>query len=519
MNAQKLPYQSDWTWELIDTYYEEIERVARHYKLETYRNQLEIITSDQMLDAYSSTGMPVIYSHWSFAKHFAKDRAGYRAGRQGLAYELVINSDPSIAYLMENNTMMMQALVIAHASFGHNSFFMGNRLFRDNTDAAGIIDYLDYARNFISLMEERLSDDREEGWKKVERVLDACHSLQYLGVDRYKHPPKLSLAKEAARQQELLAIMEQLRNPVFDKTVPQHDVQRDHTAEDRRAGILDDPQENILYFIEKNSPRYQYRENLWEKEIVRIVRKIAQYFYPQRQTQLMNEGWATFWHYTIINHLYEEGKLHDGFMMEFLKNHTAVVAQPPYHAKWYSGINVYALGFAMWQDIKRVAMEPTDEDRKWFRNADWVGCGDWLSTFDFAMRNFKDESFVLQYLSPKIMRDFSLFSVYTTAGDEYYTVSAIHDQIGYEHVREVLSAQYNLANIDPDIQVVQADLRGTRALTLRYKFTNNTDLYPKEMVATMSHLHRLWGHDVFLDAESAETGVSMQIATTKRVRK
>jgi len=93
------------------------------------------------------------------------------------------------------------------------------------------------------------------------------------------------------------------------------------------------------------------------------VRKIGQYFLPQRQTQLMNEGWACFWHYTLLNHLYEEGLLADGFMLEFLESHTNVVAQPPYNSPHYSGINPYALGFAMWRDIRRICEEPTGAGR------------------------------------------------------------------------------------------------------------------------------------------------------------
>jgi stage V sporulation protein R len=100
--------------------------------------------------------------------------------------------------------------------------------------------------------------------------------------------------------------------------------------------------------------------------MVRIVRKISQYFYPQRQTQVMNEGWATFWHYTILNQLYDEGVVGDGFMMEFLKSHTNVVYQPPVNSPYYSGINPYALGFAMMTDIRRICENPTDEDREWF---------------------------------------------------------------------------------------------------------------------------------------------------------
>ncbi len=141
---------------------------------------------------------------------------------------------------------------------------------------------------------------------------------------------------------------------------------------------------------------------------MRIVRKIAQYFYPQRQTQVMNEGWATFWHHQLLNTLYDEGHLTDGVMIEWLKSHTNVIYQPPVGHRAYSGLNPYALGFAMYTDIKRICEHPTDEDRDWFPN---LAGTPWLPALHHAMRNFKDESFVGQYLSPKVIRDLRLFAI------------------------------------------------------------------------------------------------------------
>jgi len=120
---------SEWTFELIQKYDEEIAKCAAEFGLDTYPNQVEVITAEQMMDAYSSVGMPVGYHHWSFGKQFLQTSKGYQRGQMGLAYEIVINSNPCIAYLMEENTLPMQALVIAHASYGHNSFFKGNYLF------------------------------------------------------------------------------------------------------------------------------------------------------------------------------------------------------------------------------------------------------------------------------------------------------------------------------------------------------------------------------------------------------
>lgn len=495
--AQRQPLSegSEWTFELLDLYDREIARVAAHYGLDTYPNQIEVITSEQMIDAYSSVGMPVGYHHWSYGKQFLSTQKSYKRGQMGLAYEIVINSSPCIAYLMEENTMTMQALVIAHAAYGHNSFFKGNYLFRTWTDAEGILDYLVFARNFIAECEQR------HGEVAVEELLDSCHALMSLGVDRYKRPAKLSMVKEQARQLEREAYLQSQVNDLW-RTLPARQAAEN---EKRAARFPSEPQENLLYFIEKNAPRLAP----WQREIVRIVRKIAQYFYPQRQTQVMNEGWATFWHYTLLNHLYEEGKLTDGFMMEFLQSHTNVVYQPPFNSRFYSGINPYALGFSMFQDLRRICEHPTEEDRRWF--PDLAG-SDWVKSLDFAMRNFKDESFVAQYLSPKLIRDMKLFALVDDDREDKLEVTAIHDDAGYRTVRQLLADQYNLGNREPNIQVYEVDVFGDRSLTLRHYMHDRRPL-GESTPEMLRHVARLWGYTVRIesvdqDGESHLAGIS-----------
>ena len=479
---QPLSEGSEWTFELLDTYEREIARVAAHYGLDTYPNQIEVITSEQMIDAYSSVGMPVGYHHWSYGKQFLSTQKGYKRGQMGLAYEIVINSSPCIAYLMEENTMTMQALVIAHAAYGHNSFFKGNYLFRTWTDAEGILDYLVFARNFIAECEQR------HGEEAVEELLDSCHALMNLGVDRYKRPAKLSMAKEQVRQTEREAYLQSQVNDLWRTLPPKEEAGREKQA----TRYPSEPQENLLYFIEKNAPRLES----WQREIVRIVRKIAQYFYPQRQTQVMNEGWATFWHYTLLNHLYEEGRLTDGFMMEFLQSHTNVVYQPPYNSRSYSGINPYALGFAMFTDLRRICEHPTEEDRHWFPE---LAGSDWVQSLDFAMRNFKDESFIAQYLSPKLIRDFKLFAIVDDDSEDKLEVTAIHDEAGYRAVRQQLADHYNLGNREPNIQVYEVDVFGNRSLTLRHYMHDRRPLgdTTPEM---LRHIARLWGYTVRIES-------------------
>jgi stage V sporulation protein R len=478
----------EWNFDLIEDVYHHIERIAKEkYGLNYYPNQLEIISSEQMLDAYASVGLPIYYPHWSFGESFIKQLEAYKRGYMGLAYEIVINSDPCIAYLMEENTMMMQTLVIAHASFGHNHFFKNNYLFKQWTDAEGIIDYLAFAKRYIRECEEKYGID------EVEAILDAAHALQSYGVDKYKRPTKLSAAQEEAARKEREAYIQSQLNDLW-RTVPRtRDENKKQIDEDK---FPKEPHENILYFIEKNAPRLKD----WQREIIRIVRKVAQYFHPQGQTKLMNEGCATYFHYKIMHDLHDEGIVDEGAMLEFYKSHTAVVLQPDFDSKYFSGINPYALGFAMYQDIERIAMNPTDEDREWFKGQDWVGSGDYIGTIKWAVENFKDESFVQQFLSPKIIREFKLFAIHDDEKDPQLEVSGIHNNEGYKTVRTALSRQYNFGYHIPDIQVVDVDRWGDRSMTVRHFMVNKRPLEPESATDTIKYLSWLWGYDVRLES-------------------
>ncbi|ABD79993.1 SpoVR family protein [Saccharophagus degradans] len=482
---------SEWNFDLIEKYDAAIGEIAREYGLDTYPNQIEIISSEQMMDAYSSVGMPIGYSHWSYGKQFLGVEQSYRRGQMGLAYEIVINSSPCIAYLMEENTITMQALVIAHACYGHNSFFKGNYLFKTWTDAESIIDYLVFAKNYIAKCEER------HGLTAVESILDSCHALMNYGVDRYKRPHPISHYEEEARQKEREEYLQKQINDLW-RTIPGAE---QTASKAKKATFPSEPQENLLYFIEKNAPLLEP----WQREVVRIVRKIAQYFYPQRQTQVMNEGWACFWHHFLLNQLYDRGKVTDGFMMEFMQSHAGVIYQPPYNSQYYSGINPYTLGFHMMTDIRRICENPTAEDKEWFPD---IAGSDWNKTLDFAMRNFKDESFIQQFLSPKLMRDLKLFCILDDDTQKEIEVNAIHDDRGYRIVRDALAAQYNLGNREPNIQVVNVDVRGDRSLTLHHTRHNRKPLNEPSAKEVLKHIHQLWGFDVHL--LSVEGGATKQ---------
>jgi len=495
----------DWDFDLIRRVHDACGEIAiNEMGLDPYPNQIEVITTEQMLDAYASTGMPLFYRHWSFGKEFARNEALYRKGYQGLAYEIVINSNPCLVYIMEENSAMMQTLVIAHAGYGHSHFFKNNYVFKQWTDADGILDYLEFARGLIAKFEDRY------GQEEVERMLDAAHALQSHGIHRFPRKRMADLRSEQRREEERRRHGEQLFNDLW-RTVPQG--KRKPTADEdaRRKALLGLPEENLLYFLEKTAPRLAP----WQREILRMVRMINQYFYPQRQTKVMNEGCATYVHHRVMNRLHEKGQIDDGAFLEFLHSHTSVVMQPDFDDRRYSGINPYALGFAMCCDIERICTNPTEEDREWM--PDIAGNNDPYGTLRNIWANFRDESFVSQYLSPQCIRDFGLFNVHDDEEDEDMNVSAIHDERGYRKIRRGLSKHYDIAYRDPDIQIVDVDLAGDRKLILSHRVLDGMTLEEGDTDKVLQHVADLWGYDVKLvEADDSGTVRAEHSASPRR---
>jgi spore cortex formation protein SpoVR/YcgB (stage V sporulation) len=483
-----LYHGADWDFATLQRIHDACEMIAEtKLGLDVYSNQIEVITAEQMLDAYSSIGMPLFYKHWSFGKQFVHQETLYRKGLKGLAYEIVINSSPCISYLMEENTATMQTLVIAHAAFGHNHFFKNNYSFKQWTDADGILDYLGFAKNYIAQCEER------HGHIAVEQTLDAAHALMSHGIDRYPGKKKLDLRTEERRAKDRRTNEESTFNDLW-RTVPSGPVKTaSELSTERRRALLGLPQENLLYFLEKSAPRL----HTWQRELIRIVRHIAQYFYPQGLTKVMNEGAATYVHYRMMNELHEQGRISDGNLLEFLQSHTNVVFQPKFDDPRFSGFNPYALGFAMMQDIARIVTDPDEEDRKWF--SDIAGTDDVMAVLRHIWANYRDESFIAQFLSPRLIRQMRMFHLHDdpdiTAG---VRVNAIHDEHGYQRVRRELSRQYDVGYTDPNIEVVDVDLAGDRRLILQHAVVNGALLQENDAKPVLQHLASLWSYDVLL---------------------
>jgi len=483
-NKKPIYESSQWNFDVLQRLYDEIEKIAiDELKLDVYPNQLEVISSEQMLDAYASIGLPIYYNHWSFGKHFVAESEKYRRGRSGLAYEIVINSNPCISYLMEENTSTLQATVIAHACFGHNHFFKNNYLFKQWTDADYIVDYMVFANDYIRKCEERY------GIGEVEKFLDSCHALKQNGINKTVRPERHSIHSDFVNAKERQEYIDKQYNDLW-RTIPKLDADI-KAKKNEYAGQLKHPEENILYFLEKNSPILK----TWQREIIRIVRQISQYFYPQMQTKLMNEGFAVFTHHYIMNRLYDEDLIDEGSMLEFIRTHSNIIMQRGLTHKHYTGFNPYALGSEMMYDIKRICEDPTEEDKEWFPD---IAGTPWQETLLDAVENYRDESFITQFLSPHLIRKMRLISIYDEEKAKNYVVDAIHDEEGYKKIIQNLSKQNDLNYVIPNVQVVAADMEGDRELILYHYAVNNKTLIEEEARKVITHIKKLWGYKVDL---------------------
>jgi stage V sporulation protein R len=470
---------ADWNIAVLEKTFDLLQEINKlpEFSLDIYPNQFEIVTYEQLIDAMSMVGLPISYGHWSFGKNFIASSNSYKKGHSNLSYEMILNTNPCISYNMEDNTTCLMVLVMAHAAYGHNNFFKENYLFKQFTKADAIVDYMKFARDYVKDCENKY------GIEAVEEILDAAHALMHYGVDKYKKPSTLSVFAERDRRKKMAEIAEQNQNEIWNSLIPKD-------RKDLENFIFPtEPQDNLLYFFEKNSPNLKS----WERELLRIVRKTAQYFYPQSQTKTSNEGWASFWHYEFINKLFELGYVGDGFMQQFLKHHTSVVFQPSFDKPYYSGLNPYALGFNIYNDIKRICQHPTEEDREWFPHL--MG-KNWREEIQFAMENFKDESFIMQYLSPKVIRDMKLFLIADDEDAYEYEVKKIHNERGYKEIRIALSNWYNRNRYVPEIQIKRVNIQSDRKLELLYTPYMDMSLDKKMCDKVMKYVHKLWGFDV-----------------------
>jgi len=418
----------------LEKWDETLEKMALDHGLDWFPILYETCDYYEMIGTMAYHGMPSHYGHWSYGKSFERTHAMYNAGLEGLPYELIINSDPSLAYLMEENPLYLQILIMAHC-IGHSDFFKNNATFK-KTRPDQVILRMRNAKRYI----DQLVEDPSVGVERVEEVLDAVHALSLHVPRRHK--------KYVSQKEQRKELIQEIKGGFFkdEKTSPNPD----------RYPIS--REENLIAFIAEMAQGLEE----WERELMLIALDDAQYFMPQIRTKIMNEGWASYWHYRLMHEL----ELDSGMHLPFLKMHNEVVR--PH----LGSINPYHLGFHMFQKI---------EER--------FG----LEECFIARESLNDESFLRQYLTEKDCEELNLFSFSLHKNE--YMIDDVSDTQGWKNVKEDLIKQVGGNNI-PVITV--AGIEEGNILCLQHEH-DGRDLDLDYGDAVVRHITRLWGDIVKLD--------------------
>ncbi|WP_027623293.1 SpoVR family protein [Clostridium lundense] len=449
-----------YTLKELEYWNEKIEEIAKDFGLDYYPQEFEIIDYNDMLAYEVYLGMPARYPHWSFGKAYDRLKTLYQYNLTGLPYEMVINSDPCIAYLMKDNTLLLQILTIAHV-YGHNDFFKNNRLFVVGTDAKYTIEMFknhgDRIRDYIN--------DPSIGYNEVENILDAAHAIK-LQRDRSIGIKKLT--------------NEELKTRIIKdyKSFEDNDILKPKVK--KELGNINkiplEPEEDILRFIAEYGDL-----SSWENDIIEIVREETKYFIPQIETKIMNEGWASYWHYNILKKL----DLPQDLYLEFLKRHNDVIT--PLEGR----INPYYMGFKIFTELEdKYGKEKIFEVRSMER----------------------DESFIRRYLTEELCLEMNLFQY--GKHDKDYVIEEVSDEDGYKEIKNTLCSSCGMGMI-PYITV--SDMSSfNKTLLLEHKF-DGRELDLNYAVETLKYIVQLWQHKVILKTSSNDKSLDIVCDTDKQI--
>jgi stage V sporulation protein R len=438
-----------------------IREKVEEFGLSCYPQEFEVCDHMQMLGAMAYSGMPSHYPHWSYGKAYEKLKTLYDHGVSGLPYEMVINSSPSLAYLMRDNTLCLQILTIAHV-YGHNDFFKNNFTFRHTRADQTLATFKTHADRV-----RRYAETPSIGLEKVEPVLDAAHALS---LQCRRNPAIRKLSRDEQRERALDAA-----RPPADPFRSVH--KRPEAREPDLQHIPLEPEEDLLLFIRDYNP---YLAD-WEKDLLTIVHEEAQYFLPQIETKVMNEGWASYWHREIMNSLELPQDIH----LEFLVHHNQVVS--PHRG----GINPYHVGLKVWDYIRRRYDEPTADEIEKYGEPE-KGGRDKI----FEVREVdRDVSCLRRFLTEELMRELDLFTFQPKGND--LVVSEVSDEHSWRKVKDMLLKSIGMGSV-PVIKIIDADYGHNRVLYLTHEH-DGRDLHMEYASKTLAHLHKLWGRTVLLE--------------------
>jgi stage V sporulation protein R len=440
---------------------ERIREKVTEFGLDCFPQEFELCDHTGMLGYMAYSGMPSHYPHWSYGKSYEKLKTLYDHGVSGLPYEMVINSNPALAYLMRDNTLLLQILTIAHV-YGHNDFFKSNFTYSSTRAEYTIEKFKAHA-----LRVRRYIEDPSIGIEKVERIMDAAHALSMqrrrnLAIRKLTQAEQVERALESAR-------------PPDDPFKSIHGTKP--YVEPNIRKVPYEAEEDVLLFIRDNNPFLAE----WEKDLLTIVDEEAKYFIPMIETKIMNEGWASYWHKRILESL----DLEQGLRIEFIVRHNQVVRPIP------GQLNPYHLGLRIWEDLYRRYTNPTPEEIKRDGAPNKSAAEKLFEARDVE----RDASFLRRYLTEDLMREMDLFQ-YEPRGEDL-VISKVADEEGWKTVKEQLIRNIGTATI-PVIKIEDADFGQNRTLYVRH-YHDGRDLHLEYAEKTLGYLYRLWGRECILE--------------------
>lgn len=448
----------------LEYWNERIEKLAGDFGLNYYNQEFEIINYEDMIGYESYVGMPAHYPHWSYGKSYERIKTLHKYNLTGLPYEMVINSNPCIAYLMKDNSLLVQVLTIAHV-YAHNDFFKNNRLFKTGTKAEYTIEMF---KNHANRIREYISDP-SIGYSSVEKILNAAHAVK-LQTERVAEFRKRSEEEQKPR----LAVVENNKDfPYLERYTQKKE---DNAVISEESEVLSKPEEDLLRFIIENGRLLD-----WEKDIISIVREEAQYFIPQIETKIMNEGWASYWHYKLLNSLELPQNMH----FEFLRKHNEVIRPLK------SSINPYYIGFKIFENLyDKYGTEKIFEVRETER----------------------DQSFIRRFLTKELCSEMNLFEFVASGND--YMVSEVSDEDGWKAVRDTLCNTAGIGSI-PVIAVTDLN-RKDNTLVLTHEF-DGRELELAYTYETLKHIVDLWNGKVILYTQLEGKDKTITCDESKRI--
>jgi stage V sporulation protein R len=467
---------------------DEIEGYAREYGLDFFETIFEVVDADDLNEIAAYGGFPTRYPHWSFGMQYEELKKGYEYGLSKI-YEMVINNDPCYAYLMRCNHTVDQKLVMAHV-YGHCDFFKNNAYFAHTTRKMmdEIANHAAKIRHYVS----RFGEDEVEAFMdkcmSVDDLID-IHSVAIKRRDdhsKYDFGPGAAAddsATEAAAQRfKAKPYMADYINPPG--AVRAEDEEQKKQAAQRAARFPDHPEKDVLLFLIEHAPMKN-----WQRDILSIVRDEAYYFYPQAQTKIINEGWASFWHSTIMT----QKVLDPSEVIDYADHHSGTMATSSRR------LNPYKVGIELLRDIERrwnmgqfgpewENCEDMDKKRTWDKQ---LGLG---RQKVFEVRKIhNDITFIDTFLTPEFCKEHNLFSFNYQEQTKNYVIESRE----FQKVKQRLL--FSLTNFGkPWIYVIDGNHRNRGELLLRHEH-HGVDLKVDEARDVLANLQYMWTRPVHLE--------------------